>query len=204
MTTRRKFLKSVSGVVMPATAAITTPDKPFRNIRRVVIAAPPVQSKELDRLLARRRKLASFHGMRSRLERKRSEEPCAHCDRYGAFASPCARVAGEAETEQGCYLGVQTIYYPGFTIGGMFGEAGAMLAMLMLMFVTPFASTSFWLTLVAFLCLLTAHGVFWIAIQPLNKVWLKGQRLQGAGAALFGSTDARQTSIDCDWTTLRD
>jgi hypothetical protein len=34
------------------------------------------------------------------------------------------------------YLAVQTIYYPGFTIGGI-GEVGGLLAMLALVIVTP-------------------------------------------------------------------
>ncbi|WP_439687802.1 DUF1772 domain-containing protein [Cupriavidus oxalaticus] len=122
----------------------------------------------------------------------------------GLSLAHALELPGKLRLNKDTYLGVQTIYYPGFTIGGMFGEVGAMLATLMLTLVTPFASTGFWLTLAAFLCLLAAHGVFWIWIQPVNKVWLKGQKLHGAGAAFFGSTDAGQTSIDRDWTSLRD
>jgi hypothetical protein len=76
---------------------------------------------------------------------------------------------GKLRLDEEKYLVVQTIYYPGFTIGGMVGEFGAMLATLVLLFVTPYGSTAFTLTLIAFLLLAAAHAVFWLVNQPANK-----------------------------------
>jgi hypothetical protein len=49
------------------------------------------------------------------------------------------------------YLQVQTIYYPGFTIGGI-AEIGGIIALLILLAFTSYASTRFWWTLTAFIC----------------------------------------------------
>ncbi len=50
---------------------------------------------------------------------------------------------GKRRLGREAYFAVQTIYYPGFTIGGAFGEFGAILATLILLAVTPFASRGF-------------------------------------------------------------
>jgi hypothetical protein len=109
---------------------------------------------------------------------------------------------GKLRLDEEKYLVVQTIYYPGFTIGGMVGEFGAMLATLVLLFVTPYGSTAFTLTLIAFLLLAAAHAVFWLVNQPANKVWLAKQQLAGAGEAFFsaGGTLAAGT----DWRVARE
>jgi hypothetical protein len=113
---------------------------------------------------------------------------------------------GKLRLDKEQYLTVQTIYYPGFTIGGIFGEPGAMLATLALLIFTPFASTAFWLILAAFVGLLIMHGVFWLVTQPVNRVWLEHQQLRGASAAFFGVGAARESQpiADRNWTVLRD
>ena len=113
---------------------------------------------------------------------------------------------GKLRLDKGAYLAVQSIYYPGFTIGAAFGEFGAMAATLILLLVTPYASAAFWLTLLAFIALLIMHGVYWVFTHPVNKFWLKDQRLQGAGAAFFavgGEAGARQWD-ERNWTSARD
>jgi hypothetical protein len=98
------------------------------------------------------------------------------------------------------YLTVQTIYYPGFTIAGGVGEAGGLVATLVLACVTPRSSAAFWLTLAALACFVGMQAIYWMVIQPINKHWLKEQKLTGAAAAFFavgGSTEGR-------WSELRD
>jgi hypothetical protein len=68
---------------------------------------------------------------------------------------------------------VQTIYVPGFGIGGFFGEPLAILVTAALLVVTPTASAGFWLTLAALGCLLVEHGIFWLVTQPVNRFWGK-------------------------------
>ena len=111
-------------------------------------------------------------------------------------------IPGKLRLPRETYLAVQTIYYPGFAIGGAFGEFGAILATLWLIIVMPFGDVAFWLTLVALVCLLLMHAVFWLVNQPVNKIWLKQQKLGSAGAAFFA---AGRESVpgDADWTSLR-
>jgi hypothetical protein len=112
---------------------------------------------------------------------------------------------GKLRLPRETYLAVQAIYYPGFTIGGVFGEIGAMLATLALLIVTPFGTPEFWLTLTALVLLLVMHGVYWIVTHPVNKIWLKDQDLKGAGKTFFEAGGARQKDRDgTDWQTLRD
>jgi hypothetical protein len=112
---------------------------------------------------------------------------------------------GKLRLTKDIYVAVQSIYYPGFTIGGIFGEFGAMLATIVLLVFTPFGGAAFWLTLVAFAALLCMHGLYWVLTHPVNKFWLKDQQLQGAGAAFFsvGGRNGSSRRIDQDWETLR-
>jgi hypothetical protein len=112
---------------------------------------------------------------------------------------------GKRRLPRETYVAVQSIYYPGFTIAGGFGEFGAMVATLVLLLVTPFPTVGFWLVLGALVALLVMHGVYWALTHPVNKVWLKDQRMGGAGAAFFsvGGSSPRDRSAD-DWTALRD
>jgi hypothetical protein len=58
---------------------------------------------------------------------------------------------GKMRLSKEAYLQVQTIYYPGFTIGGI-AEIGGIIALLILLAFTSYASTRFWWTLTAFIC----------------------------------------------------
>jgi hypothetical protein len=112
---------------------------------------------------------------------------------------------GKLRLTRETYVAVQAIYYPGFTIGALFGEFGAMLATLVLLVLTPFASTAFWLTLAALVSLLIMHGLYWVLTHPVNKFWLEDQHLEGAGAAFFAVGGRGPGSrAEQDWTALRD
>jgi hypothetical protein len=103
------------------------------------------------------------------------------------------------------YLVVQTIYYPGFTIGGASEPAG-MIALLLLVLFTPAASAAFWLTLGALGALAAAHAVYWTVTHPVNNFWLKDFELKPIGAGFF-SFDPLKRSGDSrmpDWTVFRD
>jgi hypothetical protein len=108
---------------------------------------------------------------------------------------------GKLRLGKEAYFTTQTIYYPGFTFGGA-AEPAAILAMLVLLAVTPFGSSASWLTLAAFLASASAHGIYWALIHPINKVWLADQNLEGAGQAFFAVGGGAVRSDD--WTRLRD
>src|SRR5258707_11790647 len=77
---------------------------------------------------------------------------------------------GKRRLGRDAYFAVQTIYYPGFTIGGAVGEPLARVATLVtLLFPTP-ATLTFWLVLMAFVCFAIEHGVYWLIAHPVNKI----------------------------------
>jgi hypothetical protein len=85
------------------------------------------------------------------------------------------------------YIAVQTIYYPGFTYGGL-GEGLGILAILILLFATPKSEAAFWWTLTTFVALVAMHAVYWVITHPVNKFWMKDTQLEGA-AGEFLSLD---------------
>ena len=61
-------------------------------------------------------------------------------------------------------------------------EVIGLLAACGLLFVIPVDTPAFRLTLCAFVALLLMHAIFWIFTQPVNRFWMRGQTLSGAGA----------------------
>jgi hypothetical protein len=119
----------------------------------------------------------------------------------GLSLAHALELPGKLRLPRETYFAVQTIYYPGFTIGGAFGEFGAILATLALLIVIPFGDATFWLTLAALVSLLLMHAVFWLVNQPVNKIWLEQQKLGAAGTAFFAAGESARR--DEDWTSLR-
>jgi len=112
---------------------------------------------------------------------------------------------GKLRLSKDQYLATQTIFYPGFTIGGI-SEPLGVIVLLLLMIATPITTAAFWLTLCAFLALAAMHAVYWLAVHPVNNFWLKDFRLQGVGAAFFLVDPLRRPggTSSPDWTALRD
>src|SRR5947207_1963303 len=108
----------------------------------------------------------------------------------GLSLAHALELPGKRRLGRDAYFAVQTIYYPGFTIGGAFGEPLAAAATLVtLLFTTP-GSPLFWLVLAALVCLLFEHGLYWLLTHPVNKVWLQKQNLGGSGASFFATGGA--------------
>ena len=110
---------------------------------------------------------------------------------------------GKMRLPRDTYLAVQRIYYPGFLIGGGLGEFAGMLGTVALLFMTPSGSIAFWLTLAACILMLLMHLVFWIFTQPVNRFWLRDQRMATAGAKFFGVRASKESDTR-EWTALRD
>jgi hypothetical protein len=98
------------------------------------------------------------------------------------------------------YLAVQTIYYPGFTLGG-FAEVGGIVAALALLILTPRHSLQFWLVAGALAVLLVVQVIFWTMTQPVNKYWLQHMDLTRVATRFFEAGSAAPAS---DWTVMRD
>jgi len=116
---------------------------------------------------------------------------------------------GKLRLGKDAYLAVQSIYYPGFTIGGGVGEGLGMVAVLALLLTTGRGQPAFLWTLIAFIALIAMHAVYWVMTHPVNKFWLKGQDVKGLGAGFF-AVGQRGGGIPADadpdqiWKSLRD
>jgi hypothetical protein len=111
---------------------------------------------------------------------------------------------GKMRLGKEAYLAVQPIYYPGFTIGAAVGEAGGMLALLILLVITPYASTRFWWTLAAFVLFVAMHLTYWVVTHPVNNFWIKDLELTGLGATFFSLFSSPMAEGGADWSKLRD
>jgi hypothetical protein len=107
---------------------------------------------------------------------------------------------GKLRLNKDQYLIVQTIYYPGFTLGGI-AEVAVILAALALLVLTPLQSLQFWLIAGAFVAFAIVQATFWYITQPVNKYWLKGGDLSQPAARFFEIGSAPKAA---DWREMRD
>jgi hypothetical protein len=116
-----------------------------------------------------------------------------------AFAH-AAEYPGKMRLGRDDYLAVQSIYYPGFTIGGA-SEPLAALALAALLVRTPSETPAFTLIAIAFAATILTHAIFWLVTQPVNRVWTRFQRLGPTGERFFATGGEAK---EIDWTKLRD
>jgi hypothetical protein len=113
---------------------------------------------------------------------------------------------GKMRLSKDNYIATQTIYYPGFTIGGI-GEGVSMVAALVLLLLTPTHSQAFWWNLAGLAGLVTMHAAYWIVTHPLNKFWTRDLELKGAGAGFFAvgkdKLAAREAAPEDRWRRFR-
>lgn len=105
---------------------------------------------------------------------------------------------GKLRLDEPTYRAVQAIYYPGFTIGGLIGEFGGMLALVALLVAGPSAERFWWIA-AALGLLIVGHATYWIVTHPVNAAWLKDTALSGPSAVFF----ALFSSPDADWRHMR-
>lgn len=113
---------------------------------------------------------------------------------------------GKLRLDEQTYTAVQAIYYPGFTIGGIAEPVAALAVLVLLVIMRNWSAQLPWL-LTAFIALVAMHLVFWSVTQPVNRHWLKDQKLSEAGAKFFetahiNATDRGSTGIT-DWRSFR-
>jgi hypothetical protein len=106
---------------------------------------------------------------------------------------------GKMRLKEAAYKAVQTIYYPGFTIGG-FAEIGGILALAILLYLTPYAGARFWWTLASLFFLAAQHATYWLVTHPVNNFWVRDVSVSRSGVAFF-SMFARER--DGDWRDFR-
>lgn len=108
---------------------------------------------------------------------------------------------GKLRLSRDQYYTVQTIYYPGFTIGGM-AEPLAILATAAALISTPARSGALLLVAAALAALVAVQLAFWLVVQPVNRQWLGSTKLSAAAEHFFRTGQAGE--IRADWTRLRD
>ena len=87
------------------------------------------------------------------------------------------------------YLATQTIYYPGFTLGGI-AEGVSVIALGVPAFLTRGSGATFWLTLAAFLAAVALHLVYWMLTHPVNNFWVKDVKMDRPDTRFFGLSPA--------------
>lgn len=108
---------------------------------------------------------------------------------------------GKLRLDRETYVKVQAIYYPGFTLGGLVGELGGLIATAVALWATPLGTPRFWCIAVALALLIAAHLTYWLVTHPVNDFWLKDTDLSKAGSAFFS---LGQKSDETSWEKLRD
>jgi len=108
---------------------------------------------------------------------------------------------GKMRLDRDQYYTVQTIYYPGFTIGGA-AEPLAIVVAAAALLMQPAGTEPFWLIAAALALLIVTHLLFWIVVQPVNRQWLGEVKLSDAAEQFFRTGQAG--GLTADWTRLRD
>ena len=103
----------------------------------------------------------------------------------GLALAHALELPGKLRLDKRAYKTVQEIYYPGFTLGGLVGEFGAIVALLTLAYMTPFGTNRSYWTIAALLLMIAVHATYWILIHPINSFWVKKLEMAPAGARLF-------------------
>jgi hypothetical protein len=119
----------------------------------------------------------------------------------GQALAHAMEMPGKMRLNRDQYYTVQTIYYPGFTIGGI-AEPLSILATGAALLIISAGSESFWWIAGALVALALTHLLFWIVVQPVNRQWLGSTKLSGAAEHFFRTGQAG--SLAGDWTRLRD
>lgn len=120
--------------------------------------------------------------------------------KFGTSVAHVAELPGKLRLDEQTYRAVQAIYYPGFTIVGLVGEFGGMLALAALLYFTAYGTSRFWWTGAALLFLLAGHATYWLLTHPVNKFWVKGVAMSAPGSTFFSSFAAGAKG---NWTALR-
>jgi len=89
--------------------------------------------------------------------------------KFGTSLAHVAELPGKLRLDEATYKAVQAIYYPGFTIVGLVGEFGGIIALAVLLYLTPFGANRFWWTVAALAFLVAGHATYWLMTHPVNN-----------------------------------
>ena len=108
---------------------------------------------------------------------------------------------GKRRLDLNTYRAIQQIYYPGFTYAGV----SEPLAIVGLFALSVAERTQMLPVVIAFLCMVAMHVVYWVFTHPINRLWLESVELGGASERFFGrdKVKARAPGDDEVWGRLR-
>jgi hypothetical protein len=115
-----------------------------------------------------------------------------------------AELPGKRRLDRDTYLAMQTVYHPGFTVGGI-SEPVSIVSLAVLLLLTARHAPAFGWTGVAFAAVIGMQVVYWLVTHPINRFWLQGRQLPRASMAFFGvGRAASATEYDsADWVRIR-
>ena len=125
---------------------------------------------------------------------------CLVAMKFGTSLAHVAELPGKLRLDETTYRAVQAIYYPGFTLVGFVGEFGGMLALGVLLYLTPSGTSRFWWTAAALALLLAGHVTYWLMTHPVNNFWVKNVAMPAPGSTFFSIFTG---SAEGGWTELR-
>ncbi len=105
---------------------------------------------------------------------------------FGQSLAHALEFPGQLRLDEATYRAVQQIYYPGFTIAGI-AEPVSMIVIGVLLYFTPYGTGRFWWTAAALVLMIAVHGIYWLMIHPVNKVWVEGGDLSRVGSSFFSA-----------------
>jgi hypothetical protein len=120
--------------------------------------------------------------------------------KFGTSLAHVAELPGKLRLDETTYRAVQAIYYPGFTLVGLIGEIGGMIALAALLYMTTYGTARFWWTAAALGLLVAGHATYWLMTHPVNNFWVKDVATSGPGATFFSMFGGPRTG---DWRELR-
>lgn len=120
--------------------------------------------------------------------------------KFGTALAHVAELPGKLRLDETSYKTVQTIYYPGFTVVGLIGEVGGMIALGVLLYLTAYGTSRLWWTAAALGLLVAGHATYWLMTHPVNNFWVRDVATSGPGSTFFSMFAGRRTG---DWTELR-
>jgi hypothetical protein len=106
-----------------------------------------------------------------------------------AFAlAHAAELPGKRRLDRDSYLAMQTVYYPGFTVGGV-SEPASIVCLAALLLFTPQGSAGFGWTCAALVAMIGMQAVYWPVTHRLDRLWLGGEALSGPVPAEYEFAD---------------
>jgi hypothetical protein len=117
----------------------------------------------------------------------------------GLSLAHALELPGKLRLDEAEYRIVQSVYYPGFTIGGLIGELGGIIVLIAVLILLPKQTARFYWTVVSLVLLCAVHAVYWLMTHPVNNAWVSTVPMPKAASTFFAAFGRSKR----DWRQLR-